>query len=199
MENTERGNIRHQSAREASPRYRIPVNSATQDASQHTWVGELQQSIKEWTRQLHMQPWYPAVHPIIERALTRLMEEVNQASLPPLSQKIHHYLQTHLRQGPTLKDLSHFLGYSEKYCSELFHSQMGESFSSYVKRLRLETAKRLLCDPSMTIAQIADAVGFHDQFAFSHFFKKATSYSPRAYRQLLITRLSRPSPKQREP
>ena len=103
-------------------------------------------------------------------------------TINPLPRQIHDFIVSNLRQGVTLKDLSKFLGYSEKYCSELFQTHMGESFSVYLRRVRIEKAKSLLEDESIGLTHIAEALGFGDQFAFSHFFKKATGQSPRQFR-----------------
>lgn len=103
-------------------------------------------------------------------------------TINPLPRQIHDFIISNLRHGITLKDLSKFLGYSEKYCSELFQTQMGESFSLYLRRVRIEKAQRLLEDENIGLTQIADALGFGDQFAFSHFFKKTTGQSPRQFR-----------------
>lgn len=100
-----------------------------------------------------------------------------------LAQHIQLFVVANLHKGPTLKDLATFLGYSEKYCSQLFQTHMGESFSAYVKRLRLEKASQLLDVPDTTLGEIAELLGFRDQFAFSHFFKKAVGCSPREYRK----------------
>jgi AraC-like DNA-binding protein len=99
-----------------------------------------------------------------------------------LSEKISSYIGKNLHQGLTLKVLANSLGYSEKYCSDLFLRVMGESFSSYVRRRRLEQARLLLTTTRQTLAEISAAVGFSDQFAFSHFFKRATGYSPMRFR-----------------
>jgi AraC-like DNA-binding protein len=106
---------------------------------------------------------------------------------------MHRFLVANLHQGLTLQDLSQVIGYSEKYCSEWFFARMGESFSSYVKRLRVERATSLLSSPQR-LADIAEALGFQDQYAFSHFFKKATGISPQGYRQQTGRRRCRPSP-----
>ncbi len=90
---------------------------------------------------------------------------------------------TNLHRGLTLKDLAKFLGYSEKYCSELFQIHLGEPFSLYLKRLRLEEAKHLLGIGQLPLAQVAQRLGFSDQFAFSHFFKRALGYSPKQFRK----------------
>ncbi|GJL50257.1 MAG: hypothetical protein NPIRA01_14840 [Nitrospirales bacterium] len=103
-------------------------------------------------------------------------------TMNPLPRQIHDFIMSNLRHGVSLKDLSKFLGYSEKYCSELFQSQMGESFSAYLRRVRIERAQRLLEDESIGLTHIADELGFGDQFAFSHFFKKTTGQSPRQFR-----------------
>lgn len=83
----------------------------------------------------------------------------------------------------TLKELSTLLGYSEKYTSEIFRKYMGLSFSEYLKQLHLAKATKLLSDQSLTIAQIAESVGFSDAFAFSHFFKRAIGCSPSEFRK----------------
>lgn len=100
------------------------------------------------------------------------------------AQQIHTFMISHLHQGPTLKDLSLFLGYSEKYCSQLFHTVIGESFRFYLKTLRIERAKFLLQEGQINLMEIATALGFSDQFAFSHFFKNAVGCSPSCFRTL---------------
>jgi AraC-like DNA-binding protein len=99
-----------------------------------------------------------------------------------LQQLMHQLLVQNLHRGLTLKELSQFVGYSEKYCSEWFVARMGRSFSRYVKELRLERATVMLQSRGR-LADIADQLGFQDQYAFSHFFKKATGLSPKTFRE----------------
>lgn len=91
-------------------------------------------------------------------------------------------MSSNLHKGLTLKLLAQFLGYSEKYCSDLFQSTMGESFSGYLKRRRTDTASSLLTTTDKSVAEIAAALGFSDQFSFSHFFKRSTGRSPHEFR-----------------
>jgi AraC-like DNA-binding protein len=99
-----------------------------------------------------------------------------------LSREIARFISCNLHQGLTLKILAQFLGYSEKYCSDLFRSTMGEPFSRYLKRRRTDAAAALLTTTDKSLAEIAAAIGFSDQFAFSHFFKRMTGRSPRDFR-----------------
>jgi AraC-like DNA-binding protein len=98
-----------------------------------------------------------------------------------LQHLMHRLLEDNLHRGLTLKGLSRCVGYSEKYCSEWFVARMGQSFSSYVKELRIARATKMLQSP-VRLADIAEQLGFQDQYAFSHFFKRATGVSPKAFR-----------------
>lgn len=99
-----------------------------------------------------------------------------------LSKQITVFINSNLHKGLTLKLLAQFLGYSEKYCSDFFQSTMGESFSGYLKRRRTDTASAMLTTTDKSVAEIAAALGFSDQFSFSHFFKRSTGRSPREFR-----------------
>ncbi len=101
----------------------------------------------------------------------------------PMSRHIRHFITSNLHQGLTLKVLAEFLGYSDKYCSDLFRCTMGISFSRYLRGARLAAARRLLATTDQSLAAIAATVGFSDQFAFSHFFKRATGTAPLHFRQ----------------
>ncbi|WHZ22174.1 MAG: hypothetical protein OJF47_001286 [Nitrospira sp.] len=93
------------------------------------------------------------------------------------------FLSKNLGERITLKELSRFLGYSEKYASEFFRSQMGVCFSHHLKRLRITKATGMLSDHGLSISQIAESLGFSDAFAFSHFFKRAVGCSPTEFRK----------------
>ena len=116
----------------------------------------------------------------LSHALPSQRESSNETHT--LSGRITRFINENLHRGLTLKVLANFLGYSEKYCSDLFYRIMGESFSGYMRRHRVERAQSLLTTTAQTLAEVATAVGFSDQFAFSHFFKRATGRSPREIR-----------------
>ncbi|NQZ70101.1 MAG: helix-turn-helix transcriptional regulator [Lentisphaeria bacterium] len=56
----------------------------------------------------------------------------------------------------------------------------------YVKQLRLNKAKILLATTSLYVAEVADKVGFSNQFHFSRQFKKMFGVSPSDYQGSLV-------------
>ncbi len=147
-------------------------------------IQELREYAENWVNRMRLLKPMNEPQTIARELFEELFTHVTNPSrtMNSLPRQIHDFIVSHLRQGVSLKDLSKFLGYSEKYCSELFQTHMGESFSGYLRRVRVEKAKQLLEDESFGLTHIADSLGFGDQFAFSHFFKKTTGQSPRQYR-----------------
>ena len=50
------------------------------------------------------------------------------------------------------------------------------TFSDYVTQLRIQRAKELLSDESMSVGEIAEIVGYNDYFYFIKVFKKFREY-----------------------
>lgn len=101
----------------------------------------------------------------------------------PVVERLCTFLSGRISERVTLKELSRFLGYSEKYASDVFQRYMGHPFSKHLKQLRLDKAISMLLEERHTISTIAESVGFSDAFAFSHFFKRAIGCSPTEYRR----------------
>jgi len=61
--------------------------------------------------------------------------------------------------------------------------ERGLSFSTLVDGLRREIALRALGDPGISLAQLAAQLGFSEQSAFTHAFKRWTRLTPHAWRR----------------
>lgn len=64
-----------------------------------------------------------------------------------------------------------------------FRAATGLSPMDYLRRLRIEAAKRLLETGDTTVEEIKDAVGYDDTRAFARLFRATVGLSPSAYRQ----------------
>ncbi len=74
-------------------------------------------------------------------------------------------------------------GYSPDHFTRLFKRILGISPQAHVIRVRIDRARHLLVESSLTISQIADALGYEDVFFFSRQFKAKTGQTPGQYRQ----------------
>ena len=67
---------------------------------------------------------------------------------------------------------------SDKYLSQLFREQTGETISSYIESKRLGHACKLLDSTSMTVNEVALAAGYALTHTFRVAFKKKTGITP---------------------
>ena len=69
--------------------------------------------------------------------------------------------------------------------NDVLKSELGMTFTSYLKKLRLTEAARLLTDQaSATVAEIAYSVGYANGSYFSRLFKEEYGCAPKAFRSL---------------
>lgn len=69
------------------------------------------------------------------------------------------------------------------YLSVLFKENIGENFSDFLAKYRIEKAKELLVDVKLKIYEISYAVGYTDSQYFSKVFKSITGLTPKEYRE----------------
>lgn len=78
--------------------------------------------------------------------------------------------------------LANELNMSKATLSRKLKNVTGQSPAEFVREIRMQHAARLLKDPSMSIAETADAVGYNDQRHFASLFKSKFGKTPSQYR-----------------
>ena len=63
----------------------------------------------------------------------------------------------------------------------MFKAETGSGLSSYITEVRVNAAKELLLNSSLTIQEISDACGYNNEKYFYQIFKKATNLTPTQY------------------
>lgn len=101
---------------------------------------------------------------------------------PKLYEEIQSYLNEHLRESITSKDLEKQFHLTYKYMEHVFKENLGISIMQYHTKLRIRESSKLLRSTSHSILQISLLLGFRDQLYFSRCFKKHMGMSPREYR-----------------
>ncbi|WP_424769304.1 response regulator [Paenibacillus sp. sgz302251] len=99
-------------------------------------------------------------------------------------EEIKTYVQEAYADEITLDQVAHRFFLNSSYLSRLFKQVAGENFVSYVTRIRIEEANRLLLQTDLPIYQVAYSVGFENTNYFSKTFKKYRGYTPAECKKL---------------
>lgn len=97
-------------------------------------------------------------------------------------QPVFSYVENNLREVIRLEDMARLVHLQATYFSNLFTKMMGLSPIAYVNYQRIKRSQDLLSRKDLTLREVADEVGFEDEFYFSRVFKKQTGLSPSRYR-----------------
>ena len=111
---------------------------------------------------------------------------VQELVAPSTIRKIMDEIKEHYTENITLTGLAEKYSISVSYLSELLKEHLQLSFSEYISSKRIQKAKELLADDSLSIEQIAEQTGYNDYFYFTKVFKKNTGISPSKYRKNLL-------------
>ena len=98
------------------------------------------------------------------------------------------YIEDHYRDV-TLKTLAEAFHFSTAYLSRLIKANTGQNFTSILRVIRLKKACQMLCETNLSIASIAEELGYTSQEHFIRTFKASFLLSPTQYRK------QHPSPK----
>ena len=131
----------------------------------------------------------------LSAALYAISLKDNDSIKTPINQKsenkntlvsqIQEYLQLHFREGLSLTILADIFNITPSYLSTIFHKEIGEPYSKYLLRMRMETAKALLSNPNSKVQDVAIDVGFSSSKHFGTVFKSYFGMSPGEYKNTM--------------
>jgi two-component system, response regulator YesN len=100
-----------------------------------------------------------------------------------LMEGVAMYLRKNHGPGISLEKVSAVWGTSRFRICRLFTEKLGQGFSAYVNGLRIEHAKELFRNPTLSILDITHAAGFGSLSQFERVFKETEGVTPREYRK----------------
>jgi len=133
--------------------------------------------------------------PIKEEELARVMmsiinergeEKTERSDEPSFDRVIDNVIseiREHYTEDISLTSLATKYNLSMARLSEMIKENLKVNFSDYIASLRIQRAKELLRDESISIQEIAEIVGYNDYFYFTKVFKKVEGISPSKYRK----------------
>ena len=93
--------------------------------------------------------------------------------------------RTYVDPDLSLPGLAERLGLSPHQLSELLNARLGKGFSRYLRELRIDAARTMLCDePSASVLSVGLSVGFTSQSNFYEAFREIEGMTPGRYRKL---------------
>ncbi len=97
-------------------------------------------------------------------------------------EKICNYIKKHLGDDIGAQEIGRKFGVSQTYLGKLFRKYKDTSFNTYLTALRMEKAKEIIIqNPNALIKEIAERLGYNDQFYFSRVFRSYAGMSPSDY------------------
>ncbi len=105
--------------------------------------------------------------------------EVNDGSMKNVLKYIEeHFCDTFI----DISVLAEIDGTNKDYFRQKFKSRFGIPPLKYINGLKLQFAKSLLSNGTLTVAEVAEKTGFSDANYFTRFFKKNVGVSPNVYK-----------------
>ncbi|MBR5153032.1 MAG: helix-turn-helix transcriptional regulator [Clostridia bacterium] len=124
------------------------------------------------------------LHNIIILFMRNLKEEAPiYAEELSLMKKSREYIRKHFKEQITLDDVATYTGYTNAYFSRKFHAVFGESYKSYLIRLRCEYAQEMLTNTNLSVTEICYKSGFASISNFQKSFKEICGVTPKAWRK----------------
>lgn len=122
----------------------------------------------------------------IENLLWQLWDEARQVAPSPLERELE-ILVERIRQNPAHKwgveAMAGAVHLSRAHFVRRFRSQFGQSPARFVIEIRLERARQLLRETSLTLEQIAGALGYASAQFFARQFRQNCGQTPGQWRR----------------
>lgn len=93
------------------------------------------------------------------------------------------YIQTNYSRKVTVEEIANYVRLNRSYFGVIFKELTGLTPQEFLIDFRIDKAKKLLSDMSMSIGDVSRSVGYDDPLTFSKLFKKNVGVSPNAYRK----------------
>lgn len=116
-----------------------------------------------------------------------VMNSIGNFSRDSVIDDILYYIKHNYMENIRLENIASLFGYNSSYLGKMFSLKLGESFNSYVDKVRIENSKELLMQKSLRIYEIAEKVGYQNTDYFYMKFKKNTGITPAEYRKKYVT------------
>lgn len=100
--------------------------------------------------------------------------------------QVTSYIRAHYKEVHSLDELAQAFYLNKSYLSRIFKKATGYTVTEYINIYRIQESQKLLEDTDMSIADVAQAVGYENMTYYNRVFKKYVETSPLQYRKKQI-------------
>lgn len=130
-----------------------------------------------------MDEWMDGVTNLFRRFKFEKQFKVSMEEWPLPIRKAVQIMIQELDQSFSSSYIAREVGLSRSHFSTMFKKTVGESFITFIEKLKIKAACELLENTSLPLQNIGEKIGIQDGKYFSKWFKKCMGRTPSEYRQ----------------
>lgn len=120
---------------------------------------------------------------LLQTAVARVRRcRANSRYTSPISACME-YIETHIQEKISLDAMAHEIGYASYYLSSKFQKETGISITDYVKQRKIDLAKEMLHNHSLSATDVSERLSFSSPSYFGAVFRKYTGMTPNEYQK----------------
>lgn len=120
-----------------------------------------------------------------ERFRSREEPDKARAKAPLWAVRARDLIHDGFRTDVPISAIAAQVGVHPAHLARTFKRCFGSSIGAYVRELRIEYAKQLLRNSSLSLADVSTEAGFYDQSHLTNTLRRASHLTPKQYRGLL--------------
>ncbi|WP_299090249.1 response regulator [uncultured Metabacillus sp.] len=122
------------------------------------------------------------IYKFVDEKLVDVVKQGDRKEDAPIPMALD-YIDKHIDLQLTMKEVANHVHLNPSYFSVLFKEQVNMTFSEYLTRSRLQKAKNLLIESTLSVADIAEKVGYSTSKYFIKLFKEYEGQTPSRFRK----------------
>ncbi|MFG5867484.1 helix-turn-helix domain-containing protein [Clostridium perfringens] len=132
---------------------------------------------------------YLFINSLIEFSLNSTLNELDTLNELYIREALN-FIEENYNRNISVEDVSNRCNLSKSYFTRIFKKHMNTTPQEFLIQYKMLQACNLLKDKSLSISQVAELLGYSNQFNFSVAFKKKFNLSPSKWRTTFINNIS---------
>ncbi|MBS5884476.1 MAG: response regulator [Clostridium sp.] len=120
---------------------------------------------------------------VLLKGLSSISKEICTNSNNSSIKRVVKYVEKNYYKDLKLENLAEIFNYNSAYLGKIFKSYAGESFNTYLDKIRIEEGKKLLVEENLKVYEVCERIGYKNIDYFHSKFKKYVGISPLNYKK----------------